>query len=1045
MLPHNGQRPPSQHQQAVPFLQGSPSHNGQEGSQFYSLDPSAAAKQMAALNAANLAKMTNRSAPGGTSVPFLGTSSINQPNLLSRPDASSSGHDPNSISNPTIPLFNLQAQPHHATSPPNNTIFPGTPDSQMTQPGLPPHANALMLQQQQQQKRRNFLQSLAHVHNVRNAPLPPALTGIPSANYDPSTSPWKALDISSNDVGVIRVAGRDVDLFRLWTAVNGAGGAQKVSSFIPYPLHGPSSVCLMVSFTKLTEQNGWSSILSYIGLPEQIPAPQSPQGHQFVAPMLAQYYMALFSAFDEIYKRNVQVQQQRGFMAAQAQSQGRGQQVGLMSGMNGQPSRMPQPGMGMPSQPGMPSHMNATPGGLPPNPGMNMMGMMGQQTNGPAASPPHQPSGGSMQFPLGQGMPHTPRQPSQPPQIGPSMQPPDTRPGLSTMMSSESLGGAAPAAVGLASQQLAGGLQTNGPLAASGSGLSQSLDVNFSADFDGDAEGRKRKMHAEEADGKRVRQKTVGLEDPELRSDPLPSTSTNSSAGMPVPPRARQQPSRRKIEYVPYRRELDTHGGRDLKLIEEELQRATRGRGIRDINEWGNVDIEALTMSLRSRLTMELSYALTTLTILSIMKGQSSSTGFPIYQCPDLVEEILDLLEDMAFDGKPENDDEDLPDDDVRIVTHRELVKMAASEGSQPFVALEPRQGAKDDSTGPRQRPGDIILTIVNIFRNLSMYADNHAFLTHSRLYGLLLRTCCLARPKKGSGISRLRPASPALSLSDLVVVRKDVLNILLGTAGLTHFAASSIPPTGQELRNARRTFDLLTSFLIDPTEAVTPMTWVLQAGEPPRGSPKPTHLVDVALDTFTRIALPDSNRQVLAQAVPQDCLWRLFEALIHRLPVTNEDYQQINRDPEMWLSYIEKALLALYCVAFMASPDMKKRAKSDRSLGFAKILMRLVKQFITWQDIPTRVWFTVSARRAVETMKIVDDGEDAFDTSNSSSTPVLAFGMGFADSGEVRIEKGTGLLGGYREEMLWSVMNQEGVRVDEIMFPELDSLTRVG
>lgn len=43
-----------------------------------------------------------------------------------------------------------------------------------------------------------------------------------------------------------------------------------------------------------------------------------------------------------------------------------------------------------------------------------------------------------------------------------------------------------------------------------------------------------------------------------------------TSSMLSVPPRSRQQQSRRKIEYVPVAREVDTYGGRDFKAIESE-------------------------------------------------------------------------------------------------------------------------------------------------------------------------------------------------------------------------------------------------------------------------------------------------------------------------------------------------------------------------------------------------------------------------------------------------------------------------------------------
>lgn len=60
-------------------------------------------------------------------------------------------------------------------------------------------------------------------------PLPPNLTGVPYPNgYDPSNSPWKNLEVSTNDIGAIRLAGRDLDLFKLWGTVFQNGGGRSV-------------------------------------------------------------------------------------------------------------------------------------------------------------------------------------------------------------------------------------------------------------------------------------------------------------------------------------------------------------------------------------------------------------------------------------------------------------------------------------------------------------------------------------------------------------------------------------------------------------------------------------------------------------------------------------------------------------------------------------------------------------------------------------------------------------------------------------------------
>ena len=86
-----------------------------------------------------------------------------------------------------------------------------------------------------QQRRKQFLYGLGNVMLQRGVPLPPQLTGVPyPATYDPSTSPWRSLEISNTDIGVVRLAGKEVDLYKLWALVQQAGGGTKVcSSHLP--------------------------------------------------------------------------------------------------------------------------------------------------------------------------------------------------------------------------------------------------------------------------------------------------------------------------------------------------------------------------------------------------------------------------------------------------------------------------------------------------------------------------------------------------------------------------------------------------------------------------------------------------------------------------------------------------------------------------------------------------------------------------------------------------------------------------------------------
>ena len=433
-------------------------------------------------------------------------------------------------------------------------------------------------------------------------------------------------------------------------------------------------------------------------------------------------------------------------------------------------------------------------------------------------------------------------------------------------------------------------------------------------------------------------------------------------------------------------------------------------------------------MSMRSRISTELSYALTTFTILTLMSWKHG--GLSISQIPDLFEELLDLVEETAFDG-PEGD---TPHDAPRapIVTHRHLINSLLEEGTGTFAGLHPRQGEKERKRGPGQRPGDIVLIATNIIRNLSIFPENVDQLTkHERALSILLRLCSFKDDADGS---KPLPASPILSMNDVLQIRKDVVHVLLASGSLAHLSSWNV-------RDVRRLFEVLASYLVDPSDAVPPFSCLKLGGLPNHLQPhfKIPAMAEAALEAFTRVSHPDENRQVFFASISEDWLWTLFDALVHRLPVDNSDFQVILRSE--WLAYLERVMMAIYSLTFIASPALKQRMKADRQLAFPKIILRLIKKLTVLAETGSRPHFAITVRRAIESLKLVDEGGDSFDVS-PTTMPTLAFGMGYGEHGESRVEKGMGLFSGYQEDITWGVMMQR--EVDETTFNELVSLVRV-
>ena len=516
------------------------------------------------------------------------------------------------------------------------------------------------------------------------------------------------------------------------------------------------------------------------------------------------------------------------------------------------------------------------------------------------------------------------------------------------------------------------------------------------------------------------------------------------------PPRMRN-----KIEYVPLNRELTTYGGRDLAALEHEISIADR-RPARGIDDYCHIDIETLELSMRSRTGPELSYALTALQLLSPMRSaqapgdrEQQERGIPLSSAPELLDDLLDLIEETAFgtgyDGLgiglgelpkfPPFPAKDRDAVTTRPWTHRELVSFVHEEGSDLFAPVE-----DDDTFAQRPLPRKVqhILASLNILANLApTFENDQAMGRHPRLLQVLAQLCTLDPPcaPLNGPVTAPRSVSKALTLKDVIDVRKHVLIILYG-----------LRPAHVHLKNAseertRMLFDLLSSFVLDQEESLPPSQLIAALVGTPDSVPPA--LTEMALEAFTQLALADENRKHIARAIPAPRIAGLFNALVHRLPIRERDYQTVFR--QAWLVWTEHIIMALYTLAFLAPPSVKRAIRSDTRLGLGGILLRLVRRFTAAMPHPEyREHFTVVTRRAVELAKVIDDAEDVFDTPAATGGAILGFGMGYGESSVQRIEKGTGLYGGH-QDAVWAVLAMGPGVLDDVTFAELDSLARLG
>ena len=199
-------------------------------------------------------------------------------------------------------------------------------------------------------RQQSFLNGLAKIMIAGNTPLPPSVTGL-QYPYDPETSPWKALEPAS-EVGGFKLAGKDVDLFKLWGLVYHEGGAAKVH-----------------------QQNGWTNIAAKLGLPERLPLPQL-DGNLSTAIALAQHYKLIILPFEEVYVRSANgAQRQAGMQQGRAGQPFTGQMNGMPTAGIPNPQFPVQGAMGI--NPLAPQTVSQT----PQRPNASMINLMQQNQN----------------------------------------------------------------------------------------------------------------------------------------------------------------------------------------------------------------------------------------------------------------------------------------------------------------------------------------------------------------------------------------------------------------------------------------------------------------------------------------------------------------------------------------------------------------------------------------------------------------------------------------------------------------------------------------
>lgn len=498
-------------------------------------------------------------------------------------------------------------------------------------------------------------------------------------------------------------------------------------------------------------------------------------------------------------------------------------------------------------------------------------------------------------------------------------------------------------------------------------------------------------------------------------------------------------------------RAATSFGGWEVEKLLHEQNAIGNSRSPAPVGRFGTLDLDSLTMSLKSRIQAEVGYALQVLEMLANEQNANQSRQdldgiLPLEHCMDLWEELGVLLEETAFgedglDGIRERDEvQGASKGKQRRIVQSDLVSRAGDELASSSVAR-----SLGDTNLPRGRPARttrrtaLVLKTVTVIRDLALQRENHAVVARDyALFETLLQLCqpsmagIAVNDETGQLEQDDQPESERLlSVFELLSVRQDTLHILSALALEINLAASTCPPT---LLPAL--IDYIGSYLTDPTVDLYPQG----AGNENNALEKVklfATVADMAIDAFAQLTVRDSNRALLPTLVGEDDLFELYETLARLLPVTEADMRWIQL--QRWQSLVEHVALSLYSLAFAAPPALKARLRASRSSQ--QVLPHVFRGIVRAGSTPmsrsmAQNPYGVLPRRLAEILSQLDDRDD-------DDAVGLTFGSGFGESKSTgkrkrKVVRGGSWLAG--EDRLWAVLAAVA-ECDEVTWEELEQL----
>ena len=295
--------------------------------------------------------------------------------------------------------------------------------------------------------------------------------------------------------------------------------------------------------------------------------------------------------------------------------------------------------------------------------------------------------------------------------------------------------------------------------------------------------------------------------------------------------------------------------------------------------------------------------------------------------------------------------------------------------------------GAAQRAERDADRRVSVALTTLVVLRNVSVMADNAAFLAQHprflRVVAALARAAqCDARWWDGDAAPpAATEALGVFSLAEVLQIRKDVLTIVLGVAGEALDLQTHAPLTAATLLDVQRFF-VLDADEFEARYGASPLTLErLAAGRDAGGVNvqalmyQVPHHARLALQALSCFALPDANREVLAQLVPSTVLVQLAHALVAMMPVDLADFRRLSSASR--LEYVETAATCLFNVVYLAPPAVKYALRD--APGVPRALFRAARRLLQSAPDYSRNPYGVLCRRLIETLALLSEGEDVF------------------------------------------------------------------